>query len=311
MPPQLPNGSFLVTDAEELGLSRKQLSRDGIFTPSRGIRLPLHSTGSTADNVRAYTRLDPGCVLTHSTAARLWCICLPGWLDADWRIHVARPADGCKPRRRNLVGHQLSFEEGEVMMFDGVRLTSPARTWLDLASMSSMDELVAAGDSIVVEHGAGFPVPRQPLATVPDLQGMVRQHPGMRGVKKARLALDLIRVGADSAPETMLRLALVRAGLPEPALNVVLRNGLGHPVVWPDAAYPEHRIAIQYDGVHHGDPDQYRRDIKRQSLTEALGWREIRVEKRDLEGERPFVVEKVRALLDPHRAQRPRRTGSY
>lgn len=153
MPPQLPHGSFLVDDADRLGLSVKQLSRDGIFTPSRGIRLPLHSTGSVADNVRAYSRLDPTSVLTHSTSARICCICLPGWLDQDWRIHIARPADGWKPRRRNVVGHQLSFKPGEVVMFDGVRLTSPARTWLDLASLLSIDELVAAGDSIVVEHG--------------------------------------------------------------------------------------------------------------------------------------------------------------
>ena len=139
-------------------------------------------------------------------------------------------------------------------------------------------------------------MPRQPLAAVPDLQRIVSQHPGMRGVKKARLALDLVRVGADSAPETMLRLALVRAGLPEPALNVVLRNGLGHPVVWPDAAYPEHRIALQYDGLHHGDPEQYRRDIKRQSVTESLGWRELRVRtEHDLEGEKACRRHRVRA----------------
>lgn len=119
----------------------------------------------------------------------------------------------------------------------------------------------------------------------------------MRGVRKARLALDLIRVGADSAPETMMRLALVQAGLPEPLLNVVLRNGLGHPVVWPDAAYPDQRIALQYDGAHHGDADQYRRDIKCQSLTEGLGWREVRVQKSDLEGDRPFIIEKVKAAL--------------
>ena len=89
----------------------------------------------------------------------------------------------------------------------------------------------------------------------------------------------------------------MQAGLPEPELNVVLRNGLGHPVVWPDAAYPDQRLSLQYDGAHHGDPDQYRRDIKRQSLTESLGWRELRVQQGDLEGERPFVVEKVRAVL--------------
>lgn len=311
MPSQIPDGSFLVSDAELLGLSRKQLSRDGILTPSRGIRLPLKSAGSVADNVRAYSRLDPRCVLTHSTSARICCICLPPWLDQDWRIHVSRPANSCKPRRSNVVGHQLSFKPDEVIVFDGVRLTSPARTWLDLASMLSVDELVAAGDSVVVEHGNDFPVPRQPLASLSDLHSMVARHPGMRGVKKARLALDGIRVGADSAPETMMRLALVRAGLPEPALNVVLRNGLGHPVVWPDAAYPDHRIALQYDGAHHGDPDQYRRDIKRQGLTESLGWREVRVQLSDLDGPRPFVVEKVRALLGGFSgAVRWPRTGS-
>ncbi|QCO97489.1 hypothetical protein FCN77_06885 [Arthrobacter sp. 24S4-2] len=83
---------------------------------------------------------------------------------------------------------------------------TPARTWLDLASVLGFDALVAAGDSVVVEHGEDFPLPRQPLTAVPDLQRIVRQHPGMRGVKRARLALDLVRAGADSAPETMLRL---------------------------------------------------------------------------------------------------------
>lgn len=311
MPPQIPHGSFLVADAGVLGLTRRQLSRDGIFTPSRGIRLPLSSKGSVADNVRAYSQLDPGCILTHSTSARICGICLPGWLDQDWRIHISRPADSCKPRRRNVVGHQLSFKPGDVVMFDGVRITSPVRTWLDLAAMLSLEELVAAGDSIVVEHGDDFPVPRQQLASIADLRRIVGQHPGMRGVKKARLALDLIRVGADSAPETMMRLALVQAGLPEPLLNVVLRNGLGHPVVWPDAAYPEYRVALQYDGGHHGDPDQYRRDIKRQALTESLGWREVRVQKGDLEGDRPFVVERVRALFSGLSAPAgTQRTGS-
>lgn len=297
MPSQLPHGSFLIADAGELGLSRRQLSREGIFTPSRGIRLPLNSTATVAANVRAYSRLDPMYVLTHSTAARICGICLPAWLEQDWRIHIARPAEGCKPRRRNVVGHQLSFKPGEVTSFDGVRLTSPARTWLDLAAKMNLSELVAAGDSVVVSHGVDFPTPRKPLATVADLEQIVGQHPGMRGVKTARLALDLIRVGADSAPETLMRLALVQAGLPEPTLNVVLRNGLGRAVVWPDAAYPEHRLALQYDGAHHGDAEQYRRDIKRQSLTESLGWREVRVQKSDLDGDRPFVVEKVKALI--------------
>ncbi|MCO4238491.1 hypothetical protein [Pseudarthrobacter raffinosi] len=91
--------------------------------------------------------------------------------------------------------------------------------------MLDLNDLVAAGDSIVVSHGDDFPMPRKPLATVADLRHIVGQYPGMRGVKTARLALDLIRVGADSAPESLMRLALVQAGLPEPTLNAVLRNG--------------------------------------------------------------------------------------
>jgi very-short-patch-repair endonuclease len=82
-------------------------------------------------------------------------------------------------------------------------------------------------------------------------------------------------------------------------------------VVWPDAAYPDQRIALQYDGAHHGDSDQYRRDIKRQSLTESLGWHEVRVQKSDLEGDRPFIVEKVKAaLFGPSAAALHERTGS-
>ena len=120
----------------------------------------------------------------------------------------------------------------------------------------------------------------------------------MRGVKIARLALDLIRVGSDSAPETMMRLALVQAGLPEPALNVVLRNGLGHP--WSGRTQPTRTSDCPFSTTAPTMVilDQYRRDIKRQSLTESLGWRELRVQQGDLEGERPFVVEKVRAAAE-------------
>jgi very-short-patch-repair endonuclease len=68
---------------------------------------------------------------------------------------------------------------------------------------------------------------------------------------------------------------------------------------------------LQYDGAHHGDSEQYRRDIKRQSLTESLGWRELRVQGSDLEGDRPFIVEKVRAVLrGPRSSGIDERTGS-
>ncbi len=126
---------------------------------------------------------------------------------------------------------------------------------------------------------------------------MMAAHPGMRGIRTARLALPDIKVGADSSQETRMRLILSRSRLGEPVLNQIIRNSWGQAAVWPDAAYPDSRIALQYDGGHHGESTQYLRDIKRQATTERLGWREIRVSKDDLEGDRPFLLEKVRAAL--------------
>ncbi|WP_253182774.1 hypothetical protein [Arthrobacter sp. SW1] len=299
MPANLPNGSFPASAAVTLGLSQKQLRRDGIVTVSRGLRLPLHSTGTVIEHLRGYTDLDPGCCLCHTSAARVHQVSLPSFLEEDWRIHLARPSEAWKPRRRNVVGHQLTFKPGEVVVVDGVRVTSPARTWLDLAQRMSIDDLVAAGDSIVCSHGPDHPVPREPMATIDQLKAMVSAHPGMRGVRKARLALDLIRVGADSPQESLMRLALINAGLAEPVLNHVIYNEWGQPAVWPDAAYVREKVSLQYDGGHHGEPEQYRRDIKRQALTERLGWQEVRVARADLEGDRPAVVDKVRRAFKP------------
>ncbi|MDQ1057564.1 hypothetical protein QFZ23_001465 [Arthrobacter globiformis] len=297
LPQDLAAGSFTSSDAAACGVSRKRQRQPDLAIPSRGIRVPLKGEATTSANLRAYTSLDDASTLTHRSGARIWGYGLPAWMQEDWRIHVARERNGSKPRRRNVVGHRMTFKPGEVVIHDGVRVTSPARTWLDLANLLSVDELIAAGDSAVVAHGSEFPVPRLALATIEDLRRMVASHPGMRGMKTARLALPEIRIGADSPQETRMRLVLARTKLGEPVLIHVIRNSWGQPAVWPDAAYPEHLLALQYDGGHHSDPIQTARDRKRKETTERLGWTELRIFKDDLDGEKPFVLEKVRATL--------------
>lgn len=182
-------------------------------------------------------------------------------------------------------------------MLDGVRLTSPARTWLDLASVLALDDLVAAGDALVNEHGPEFPAVREATATIQELGEILDAHAGARNIRIAREALGLIRVGADSAPESHMRLAIVRGGLPEPVLNHVVWGRAGAPELWPDAAYPEYAVSLQYDGAHHGEPGQHLRDIRRAGTTDRLGWLEVRLSKDDLKGVRPAVVYKVRRAL--------------
>lgn len=297
LPKELLSGSFTHHAARDLGVTRKRQRRPDVVIPSRGIRLPFDGAGGPAASLRAYTELDDASVLTHHSGARVWECALPTWMQEDWRVHVARERNGSKPRRRNVVGHRLTFKAGEVVMHDGVRVTSPARTWLDLASLMTIDELVAAGDSLVCAHGADFPRPKTALCSIEELRRMVCAHPGMRGMKTARLALSEIRVGADSPQETRMRLVLARSAQGEPMLNYVIRNTWGQPAVWPDAAYPAERIALQYDGGHHADPLQISSDVRRQALTERLGWREVRIYKEDLDGDKPFLLDKVRAAM--------------
>ena len=298
LPEHLAAGSFSLRMSDKAGVSRTRTEAKDLATVSRGIRVHLGSDARGAAALRAYTELDDTSALTHVSAARVWRAAMVWRLEDDWRVHVSRRPGFSMPRRLNVVGHLLTFLPGELVEYDGVRLTSPARTWLDLASMAGLDDLVIAGDSLVCFHGTEFPAPREPLCTVADLRSIVANHPGARGVRKARAALEFIRVGADSQPETQMRLALVRAGLPEPKLNHVLWGVRGAPVLWPDAAYVEWRISIQYDGAGHGGSGQYLRDIRRESVTREYGWVEVRVSKDDLAADRPAVVRKVRAALE-------------
>lgn len=310
LPEELLAGSFTSATAAAFGVSRKRQRQPDVVIPSRGVRIPLESGARVPANLRAYTALDETSVLTHHSGGRLWALGLPAWLQEDWRIQVAREREGSRPRRQNVVGHRMTFRPGEVVMHDGVRVTSPARTWLDLANLLTVDELIAVGDSVVASHGTDFPRPKEPLATINDLHRMINAHPGMRGMKTARLAINEIRVGADSPQETKMRLALARTGVGEPALNHVIRNGWGQPAVWPDAAYTPHRLALQYDGAHHSDARQMRLDNMRRAVTERLGWTEVRVFKEDLEGDKPFVVELVKAALQCHHLAGDVQTGS-
>ncbi|NUP60259.1 MAG: hypothetical protein HOQ06_12425 [Pseudarthrobacter sp.] len=297
LPNHLTNGSFSLRASDKAGISRTRTTAKDLVTVSRGIRIPVDSAAAGAAALRAYTDLDDTTILASLSAAHVWGAPLPPGPGSDWRIHLARRRGFNFPRRSNVVGHLLTFLPGEVVEYDGVRVTSPARTWLDLASMLWVKDLVAVGDYLVCSHGPQFPRQRDAFCSIDELRDIISRHRGMRGVKTAREAVGLVRVGADSAPETSMRLALVDAGLPEPVLNHVLLDRRGLPVLWPDGAYPQWGVALQYDGGHHAGEEQHLRDIERQERTFALGWLEVRVGKQHLEGDRPAVVRKVREAL--------------
>lgn len=91
----------------------------------------------------------------------------------------------------------------------------------------------------------------EPLVTREELTVAVERHSGAAGVKHCREALPQLRSPVDSPPETMLRLAIISRGLPEPRVNcpVPVRGGVLHA----DLGYPDLKIAIEYEGAYHFD----------------------------------------------------------
>ncbi|GMM96292.1 hypothetical protein [Microbacterium sp. MTN4-26] len=92
-----------------------------------------------------------------------------------------------------------------------------------------------------------------------------------------RRALAEARDGVRSPRETRLRLLLVRAGLPEPEINWVLRDHRGVFVAELDLAYPRWKVTPEYDGrVHAEDAAQFARDADRWEAIRRAGWRHVR-----------------------------------
>jgi predicted transcriptional regulator of viral defense system len=73
----------------------------------------------------------PGAVLSHESAAVLWGIRQP----RGPRIDVTVPTPGGRSRRGVLIVHRARLESDEVAVKDGITVTNPARTVLDLADV--------------------------------------------------------------------------------------------------------------------------------------------------------------------------------
>ena len=211
--------------------------------------------------------------------------------------HLIRPEGAAHLKRPHVIVHRMKLYNDEITIHEGVPITTPERTWLDLAEMLTVDELVVAGDSCVRMPRRELEGRETPLCSLGDLQRMIDRHKGKRGIRRAREALQLIRIGSDSPQESLLRLAIVRGGLPEPELNVPITDEQGTRHHEPDLSYPEYRIGIEYEGELHGDEGQIVRDIARSERYAALGWTEVRISKRHMFDDAKAAVAKVRAAL--------------
>lgn len=213
--------------------------------------------------------LPPGTVFSNATALDLLGIDRPRGLLGPDDVHVLVPPGTRTLRRQGVRSHTRSTWPESVVLCAGLRVLPPDELWTQLASELTTDELVVLGDAMLRRRGA---------LTSPTGLGRAidRLAPGTRGSRRLRLALPQVRPGTDSCQETRLRVALVRTGLPCPEVNKPVLDVGGRFVALPDLSYPEHRVAIEYDGdVHRTDARAWRRDVARRQALEHHGWRTI------------------------------------
>ncbi len=230
----------------------------------------------------ALQRIPQAARISHHTAVQIWGGVSPQSAD----IHVTMTDREPRCRREGIAAH---FAANSKMKFhQGIALSTPTQAFLELAASGvSLVDLVIAGDSLVKSTG---------LAPE-DFVEAAQAWEGNR-VKVARRAAGLIRLGVDSPMETRLRLLIVFAGLPEPEVNLILRDGDGNWLRRFDMCYRDLGLIVEYDGRQHAeDDDQWGKDIERREELDRLGWRLIIIRADGIYGDPEGTLRRIQTAL--------------
>ncbi|KRF11299.1 hypothetical protein ASG90_16165 [Nocardioides sp. Soil797] len=135
--------------------------------------------------------------------------------------------------------------------------------FVELASLLTLVDLVVVGDNLVRTERVSTEELRQ-----------VSGESELPNAARAVVAAGLVRERVDSPMETRLRLLIVLAGLPEPKVNLTLRNVEGAAIRRYDLSFPEARLILEYDGRQHVERiEQWESDLQRREAIDSDEWR--------------------------------------
>lgn len=273
LPPELRAAPFSVASALARGVGAGRLRGPDLERPFWGTRNASGTATSLMEQARTYSvRMPVDGFFSHLTAAALWGIPLPPRRAARTALDVAVPYGGVVPAGAGVVGHRLQIAECDVETSQGIRITSLARTWCDLGALLSEEDLVAAGDFLLWHRR-----PVQLRLAREDLWDALDRHRGRRGRPLLRLAIPTLTDRADSPPESAIRVRVMHAGLPIPAINVNAYDASGRFLGMPDLSFPKYHVAVDYEGeVHRTDAALWNKDLKRAPRFEDAGWSYLR-----------------------------------
>ena len=202
----------------------------------------------------------PRAVLSHWAAAIVHALC----------SRMLRPIDvsvaGGSPRRRpGIRPHRATaLPDCDVVTRHGMRITTPARTLLDLAATTPRADLERLVEEAQVQR----------LVGTDSLRAVIERGAHRSGVPKLRAIADLLDEPLVTRSEAERRLLAVvrRAGLRLPRTNVRVAG-------WEvDAVWDAERLVVEVDGYeYHGTRGSFERDRRKDAELMLAGYRVVRV----------------------------------
>lgn len=188
--------------------------------------------------VRAALHRCPGAVVAAESAAVVWGLPLPG--PPPPVPVLLRPRTRDRPERggrsAQLLARRAWLAEDEVTVVGGLRVTSPERTFVDLARQLSLPWALAVADSVRRREALG----------VDDLLLAVDRRPAAAGHARAGLAARHASHLVESPLESVARGVQIELGLPVPEVQVWL--GRDRPEVRVDMLVREFAVVVEADG---------------------------------------------------------------
>jgi Transcriptional regulator, AbiEi antitoxin/Protein of unknown function (DUF559) len=199
----------------------------------------------------------PDGVLSDAAAAAAWAIA------RSRSLHVSvRP--GGRAHRDGITLHRRGLSDDEVTELDGLPITTPARTLLDLAASG----LNRTRLELAVDRAE-----KQSLLDFAELHELLARYPGRPGTPSLNAVLAAYSGPLDERSELEeLVLELCDAhGLPRPLVNCVIEGEVR------DFCWPSRRLVVEADSFGwHSSPSALNADRERDVRLTLAGWRSLR-----------------------------------
>ena len=223
--------------------------------------------------------------LSHGSAASLWDLDVP-LRRSDARIHLTVLPGSAVRNRADRCVHRTPYVADDVTRRLGFPVSTPERTWRDLAGVLQHAALLAVTDQVLARW-----------CSTDDLRRQLERRPGGRGSARARAVLPVANPLAESPMESVLRWLVHEAGLPEPVLQHVVRDDEGRFAGRADLAWPDRRVLVEFDGDLHRERSAFVNDLRRQNRLVAAGWMVLRFSSADVLGRPNEVIAAIKAAL--------------